>query len=151
MSTNHCGFFYSVLIKQAAICIFQSAMKKLISYLLICSYLAAAFQFATPYLSYFANYDYFAEELCINKHNPDIECNGMCQLKKMVNNQHDHSDAPREKGVVIQKFSSSTIFFIEHTASADFSLKALQSVLSWHPQIDCQIFSSPPTPPPQLG
>ncbi len=126
-------------------------MKKLISYTLICTYLLAAFQFATPYLSYFANYNYYAEVLCINKHNPDIECNGMCQIKKMMKSQHDHDDVPRENGVVIQKFSSSTIFFFEHITSVDFSLDAHQYSLGLHPQINSQVFSSPPTPPPQLG
>ncbi len=33
-----------------------------------------------PVLEYYANYDYIANELCINKDKPYLECNGKCYL-----------------------------------------------------------------------
>ncbi|MDZ7771712.1 MAG: hypothetical protein U5K31_03075 [Balneolaceae bacterium] len=59
--------------------------------------LGALAQFTLPYLWYYANYEYIVTELCVNRFNPDVECEGYCQLHDKVRKQHnDHSeDAPQ--------------------------------------------------------
>lgn len=63
-------------------------MKKGLALTLIIAHVMAVFHFTVPYLSYFANFSYFATELCINQDNPELNCNGACQLDKMLHHQH---------------------------------------------------------------
>lgn len=35
-----------------------------------------------PVLEYVVNYEYIANELCVNKDKPELKCNGKCHLKK---------------------------------------------------------------------
>jgi hypothetical protein len=44
-------------------------------------YLLAMIRPMLPVLEYYANYDYIANELCINKDKPYLECNGKCYLE----------------------------------------------------------------------
>ncbi len=37
-----------------------------------------------PVIEYNLNYDYIAKVLCINKDEPDLGCNGKCQLAKEI-------------------------------------------------------------------
>src|SRR5699024_369871 len=105
---------------------------------------------SVPYLSYFSNYTYFSEEVCINKLNPELDCNGKCQLKKMVEKQHNHNDSAPDDAIHLIK-SSSTIFFFERIQKTDIRLRSTQ-----HKYCDISIANSPPvnlpaTPPPRLG
>jgi hypothetical protein len=43
-------------------------------------------------LDYVILQDYYATELCINKNNPDKNCNGVCQLNKELSNKSQKSD-----------------------------------------------------------
>lgn len=42
-------------------------------------------------------HDYVAEHLCVNRHDPDAECDGMCFLKDRMEAHHGHEEdeAPR--------------------------------------------------------
>lgn len=65
-------------------------MKKLvIVHLFLNLYLLALVGPVLPVLDYLINYDYIANELCINKNKPVLACNGKCYLEKTVeaNNQ----------------------------------------------------------------
>jgi hypothetical protein len=37
-----------------------------------------------PYVNYYVNYDYIAENLCENKDKPEMHCNGKCHLEKTI-------------------------------------------------------------------
>ena len=37
-----------------------------------------------PYIDYFFNKEYIAEELCENKEKPELKCHGQCHLKKEI-------------------------------------------------------------------
>lgn len=37
-----------------------------------------------PVIEYFINYDYIKNVLCINKDNPENDCNGKCHLQKQL-------------------------------------------------------------------
>lgn len=65
-------------------------MKKGVTLLLILAHITAVFHFTVPYLSYYANFTYFATETCINKYNPEISCHGSCQLDKMMHQDHQN-------------------------------------------------------------
>ena len=43
-------------------------------------YLVAMLRPLLPIIIYYANYDYIANELCINKDKPYLECNGRCYV-----------------------------------------------------------------------
>ena len=121
-----------------------------ISLLLVLTYLIAVFQFTVPYFSYYSNYTYFATEACINKQNPELECNGKCQLKKMVENQHNqHSGA--DEGVQTQKTTSSTIFFCQEYRTVNPYLPTDIFRTTTSKSFSPQIFERPATPPPRLG
>ena len=125
-------------------------MKRLLSFILIFAYLTAAFQFTVPYLSYYTNYTYFATEACINKHNPELECNGKCQLQKMVKNQHNKHDTTPDEAVMLVK-NSSTIFFVDSWVKPFFNTRAESRTFISEPIFGSQHNAQPVTPPPRLG
>ena len=45
-----------------------------------------------PVLEYVVNYDYIANELCVNKDNKNLHCNGKCHLKSKLAEAADTSD-----------------------------------------------------------
>jgi hypothetical protein len=51
---------------------------------------------AFPIIEYLVNYEYIANELCENKDNPLLGCNGKCylekQVKKQLNLDHDQEE-----------------------------------------------------------
>jgi len=62
-------------------------------------YLVALCRPVAPLIEYYANKDFFATVLCINKDKPELKCNGQCilmqKLKKAV--QEESSSAPIPK------------------------------------------------------
>lgn len=44
-----------------------------------------------PVLDYAFNYDYIVENLCENRANPELMCNGRCYLSKEIAKHSDHS------------------------------------------------------------
>jgi hypothetical protein len=62
-------------------------------------YLIALCRPVAPLIEYYANKDFFATVLCINKDKPELKCNGQCilmqKLKKAV--QEESSSAPVPK------------------------------------------------------
>lgn len=62
-------------------------MQKLIAYLLLLS-LALPFGIKTGmYVDYAVRYDYYKNEICENKNQPELQCNGTCQLAKFLAEQ----------------------------------------------------------------
>lgn len=56
--------------------------------------LASLLGYAIPLSWYLSNYTHITTKLCINRHNPNVKCNGVCQLKDRMseNEDHDHKD-----------------------------------------------------------
>jgi len=42
-----------------------------------------------PFVEYLINYDYISKVLCINKENPELGCNGKCQLMQKLQQQQE--------------------------------------------------------------
>ena len=111
------------------------------------AHITAVFHFTVPYLSYYANFSYFATEVCINRHNPELDCNGSCQLDKMIHSQH-------------QQDKDATTHQVNRTPKVDFFFQATavfnQLSISTSPyfNLDGDIATSlwqsePPSPPPK--
>ena len=122
--------------------------KKLLSIALILTILTTVVRFTLPYLWYYGNYSYVATELCIHQHRSDHECNGKCQLKKMVQDQHDHAD--QHPAPSVEKEQKVNLFFanyIAFTTSPDasfaFIVKDFRRASLW--------IGEPISPPPQIG
>lgn len=64
-----------------------------ISFLLV--YLLALSYQLLPYIDYALNKEYIAEVLCENQDEPELHCNGICQLKKRLKKAEDkEKEAP---------------------------------------------------------
>jgi len=73
-------------------------IKNTISILLVVSIVASLFSYVTPLSWYISNYTHINAELCENRHNPEVECNGACQLKKKLD-QHQQKSEQAPKNV----------------------------------------------------
>lgn len=68
---------------------------------LICSIFLtffAVFRPLIPLVEYAVNYQYISEELCVNKKNVDLHCNGKCYLAKELSKTNDTDSSPLSKG-----------------------------------------------------
>lgn len=123
-------------------------MKKGIALILIGAHLVAVFHFTVPYLSYYANFNYFATELCVNQDNPELDCNGACQLDEMIHQQHQQKeDIPAHH---VDRAPKVDFFFHKTTA---FSLKAKIGSQFYYMQeehLTTLWQAEPSSPPPQL-
>ncbi len=54
-----------------------------------------------PVIDYYMNYDYIAEELCINKNKPYMECNGRCYLNAAMERVNGPAEKQQQKSIVI--------------------------------------------------
>lgn len=125
-------------------------MKKVISLILICAHLTAVFHFTVPYLSYYANFDYFATEVCINKDNPEIACNGTCKLNEMLHQEHQRDKNPNAAHNIDR--APKIHFFFQHRFSALHLVNnhAEQPFLTETEAFDALWQSEPVSPPPQV-
>ena len=51
-----------------------------------------------PLVEYAVNYQYISEELCVNKKNINLHCNGKCYLAKKLSKTTDTDSSPLSKG-----------------------------------------------------
>lgn len=80
---------------------------------------------AFPVLNYIINYDYIAKELCENKKQPQLGCNGKCHLKKELAKNTESDSSSSEK----KNFSTGIdLLFIEDINAFNFKL-AIPSIL----------------------
>jgi len=49
-------------------------------------------------VEYAVNYQYISEELCVNRKNVDLHCNGKCYLAKELSKTNDTDSLPISKG-----------------------------------------------------
>lgn len=54
---------------------------------LLVAFMASTFSKAIIVADFYANQDYIAKNLCVNRRNPTIHCGGRCQLCKRLNNE----------------------------------------------------------------
>ena len=71
-------FIYFCLIKVSIL-----SKKQIFGIFFTFLYAVAMLRPLLPVLIYYANYDYIATELCVNKDKPYLECNGKCYLEAL--------------------------------------------------------------------
>lgn len=82
-------------------------MKILYTYLFIFLYIGALLRPIVPVIDYNLNYDYIAKILCINKDEPELKCNGKCQLAKEIKKTipiNDQNEQPALPVIDFDKF-----------------------------------------------
>ncbi|HLR76355.1 MAG TPA: hypothetical protein VK106_01755 [Balneolaceae bacterium] len=123
-------------------------LKKAVSILVLLSVLATMMQFTLPYLWYYSNYDYIVNELCENRDNPGMHCNGTCQLKKMIHKEHKHNE---QKPVppTSQKHKID-LFVVLNEPTAELTPISFSSI-HYLSQIHSIWFFKPPVPPPRIS
>lgn len=124
-------------------------IRKCISISLILCVLGSLFQFTVSLSWYISNYSHIKSNLCINRNNPNIDCDGLCQLSKKLDKQENNPDQKTAKTTELSKridfFASSNIISVNTFSRATFKPLAIYKFAhsSW--------FSEPALPPPQLG
>ncbi|QDO94580.1 hypothetical protein FNB79_11590 [Formosa sediminum] len=63
-----------------------------------------------PLVEYAAFYDYIVNELCVNKDEPELQCNGTCHLKDQLAKASDTEKGNNDKSSSIT-FENSLVFF----------------------------------------
>jgi hypothetical protein len=131
-------------------------LRKMVAILLIASTLATLARFAIPYIWYYANYEYITTELCVNRHNPEVECNGYCILSTKIKTSHHDGEAGTDHQVPpnrnVEQLLSINLFFEDgfsypkRVVQKNALLHGIYNVAistSWYGDIT--------TPPPQLS
>lgn len=123
-------------------------IRKLTSIILIVTILAAITRSTIPYVWYYANYEYIAHELCENRDHPEKDCNGSCQLTKMIQNQHDHDD--QRPAPPVEQERKINLFFADYISYAI----PLSFSLPFHDEdnyLESLWTEEPVSPPPQAA
>lgn len=123
--------------------------QKLTSITLILCVLGSLMQFSLPLQWYIANYNHITTELCINRDNPDIDCNGMCQLRKKLNKTDDHQENKAQNKSGNHDLRLDQFLVVRSFNNVDTSFE--QSCwLSIHQLKKSQWITEPASPPPRL-
>lgn len=83
-----------------------------------------------PLIVYYANYDYIAAELCENRNKPILDCNGICYLNTMIEENNTQSNSNNPMLVVplnMNDYPISTLDFYEYDSYSQDELKELLS------------------------
>lgn len=92
-------------------------MRSLGAFLLIGALLFQTFPQSLLALDYHLHTDMYAM-YCINKDKPEMQCNGMCQLdKKLDDLEHHHHDSDSQKVPVISVYTVPEVIIIKLEAS----------------------------------
>ncbi|WP_422107637.1 hypothetical protein [Winogradskyella sp.] len=67
-------------------------MKRALALFFTILYVLAMVKPAVPVIEFYLNQDFIAEFLCINKDKPKLQCNGKCQLSKMIEDANTETD-----------------------------------------------------------
>lgn len=126
-------------------------IKKLVSISLIFCILASLLGFAIPLSWYLSNYTHITTNLCINRHNPNVKCNGVCQLKDRMNQDDNHNHADENKATTIDR-NHRVDLFVTNDGSA--LIKPVVTPDRFPPAnkiADLLWIKEPSSPPPRLG
>ncbi|MEN8138122.1 MAG: hypothetical protein ABFR62_06795 [Bacteroidota bacterium] len=122
-------------------------MSKLISFIILTSYfLVISFQ-SIPFFEYITNYEYISQELCENKDNPEMGCNGKCYLIKKTRALAEDQE---EKEATISERLSLEYFAFDYalySEEKDFDIELKDNFI--YQEHDYNIYSELRTPPPK--
>jgi len=69
------------------------------------------------YAYYAIHKDYISQELCENKDQPELKCNGKCHLTKVLKITKKHSPKSKPFQFLLEEIKAPTLFFQEITES----------------------------------
>ncbi len=72
----------------------MSFTKHVLNIAVIYALLFSSLRISFTYVYYYLDPEGFTEMLCENKDKPELECNGKCYLKKIVNKEQQENKAP---------------------------------------------------------
>jgi len=64
-------------------------------FVLVCIFLFYDFRIWIPHIEYQINKKYIAENLCVNRNNPQMHCAGKCYLKKQIKKTEERENQPK--------------------------------------------------------
>jgi len=125
--------------------------KSFIGFVFLFLYLMALLNPVLPFIEYGIRYDYFSKVLCINKDEPELKCNGKCQLSKKLKEASPAKTQDKQSNVPtidIDKFPITII------TTSKYSLKTvgyLQVLESYFPdETKCNSFIESVFHPPKV-
>lgn len=74
-------------------------IKKVVSIIILVSYLLGTVSALVPIIEYSINYAYIVKELCVMKDAEENTCNGMCHLSKEVAKEFDGESSKEPQNV----------------------------------------------------
>lgn len=125
-------------------------MKKFLSLVLLSAFAASIIRPVLPILEYIVDYDYIVEVLCINKEEPELQCNGKCHLKKRLAIVAEE-DIPEEKRLPEVAFEKFSTLFFETSKKEATPIVLEKDHTYWAPSISIVNRAiKPKTPPPKF-
>jgi len=103
-------------------------MKVVFSYLLMVVLLWNTLYVSLTYTYYYIDQSGFIERFCDNIDQPELECNGKCHLKDVVENKTTRDNVP-ESIALLEEIN----LFFYHKNRINFSIKDIET----NKQIDC--------------
>lgn len=123
-------------------------LKKATSILLVIATSASLIGGAIPYLWYIVNYEYIVTELCVNRDNPEMNCDGSCQLKKMIHKHHPHHNDEKPSSPVPQQQKIDLFVTVHDSMTRSAAYTSLLSPIYLN-KMSTLWFGEPASPPPQ--
>lgn len=124
-------------------------MKQFGSLILLSLFCFSILRSLVPYVEYYANYDYIANVLCINKDEPEMQCNGKCHLQNELSKTNDTNN-PNDKSAPSIEFDKFPII-CQTFNKITFSITSEERPLFQTYQFSVKnYFFQPDTPPPQV-
>ncbi len=81
-------------------------MGRFITYLLLGAFLLHSTSRMIVYFNYWSNQEFIAQNLCENRDEPVMECNGKCHLKKELDKDDDRKQQDQKQQVEVLLFVS---------------------------------------------
>ena len=88
-------------------------LSKILSFLLTSIIIFNSLQVSLTYAYYNIDTAGFIEKLCENKDKPELQCNGKCHLKKLVNNNTNNDQEP-VKAVNLKEITLYVVEFMKY-------------------------------------
>ncbi len=93
-------------------------------------YIVSMSQPVLPIFEYLLNQDYIAKVLCINKEEPEIQCNGKCYLMKQIKKKEDKKKKSMPK-IDMEKYSVFFFDFFNYTIKKSTSHLGIKSTFTY--------------------
>ena len=81
--------------------------RQILCFIFLALYVVTILRPFTPYVNYYLNKEQIAEEKCVNKDKPALECDGKCYLKmQVISMQESDDESPALIDLEVEKYVS---------------------------------------------